>query len=137
MPPFSAEELELLDTYEEIASSPELYLDMELEPGDIQLLSNHTQLHARTGYKDAPEPDRKRHLLRLWMSLPMRPTFEYRWRAALSRLSLVKSLVTERVVQRWASSRARLIRPPEGSQPYGPRPGCLALVHQVPDRPKA
>ncbi len=58
-----------MDLYEEIASSPGLYLDMELEPGDIQWLCNHSILHARTAYEDFPEPDRKRHLLRLWLSL--------------------------------------------------------------------
>jgi alpha-ketoglutarate-dependent taurine dioxygenase len=67
--PFTAEERELLDLYEEIASSPELYLDMDLEPGDVQWLSNHVILHARTAYRDAPDPAKKRHLLRLWLSI--------------------------------------------------------------------
>lgn len=101
VPALTAMEEELLDTYEEIASSPEFRLDMELEPGDIQLLSNHTQLHSRTEYKDGPEPEHKRHLLRLWISLPARRSLAYRWRTALSRLSLVKSTVVERVVQTW------------------------------------
>jgi hypothetical protein len=62
-------EHELLDLYDAIAASPEFHVDMELEPGDVQLLSNHTVIHARTGYEDHPEPDRKRHLLRLWITL--------------------------------------------------------------------
>ena len=62
-------ESELLDRYEEIALSPGLYLDMDLEPGDIQLVSNHSVLHARTQYEEWPEPERRRHLLRLWLSL--------------------------------------------------------------------
>ncbi len=66
---FSVDEQTLLDLYEEIASSPELYLDMELAPGDIQWLSNHQVLHARTAYEDHDEPERKRHLLRLWLSI--------------------------------------------------------------------
>lgn len=66
-PRFTAAERELLDLYEAIANDPELYLDMELRPGDIQLISNHTILHARTAYQDAP--DNRRHLLRLWLSL--------------------------------------------------------------------
>ena len=41
---------------------------MQFEPGDIQLLSNHFTLHARTAYEDDPER-RPRHLLRLWLSL--------------------------------------------------------------------
>lgn len=69
VPAFSPLEQELLDTYEEIASEPELYLDMELAPGDIQWLSNHTVLHARTSYEDFEEPERKRELLRLWLSV--------------------------------------------------------------------
>jgi hypothetical protein len=62
-------ERELFDVYEAIASDPALYLDMELRPGDVQLLSNHTILHARTAYEDAPGDARKRHLLRLWLTL--------------------------------------------------------------------
>lgn len=62
-------EREWMDLYEQIALTPGLYLDMDLEPGDIQLLSNHSILHARTQYEEWPEPDRKRHLLRLWLSV--------------------------------------------------------------------
>ncbi|NJD33146.1 MAG: TauD/TfdA family dioxygenase [Gammaproteobacteria bacterium] len=62
-------ERELLDLYDEISCSPEFYIDMELEPGDVQLLSNHTVIHARTDYKDHPEDERKRHLLRLWITV--------------------------------------------------------------------
>ncbi len=69
VPPFSEEERTLLDLYEAIASSPELRLDMHFEPGDVQLVSNHVVLHARTAYQDWEEPARKRHLLRLWLSL--------------------------------------------------------------------
>jgi len=68
VPPFSDEERTLLDLYEEIAASPDLYLDMHFEPGDVQLISNHSVLHARTAYTDGPGPAR-RHLLRLWLSL--------------------------------------------------------------------
>ena len=69
VPRFTPAERELLDLYEEIANSPALYLDMQFQRGDIQLLSNHFILHARTAYEDYPDPERKRHLLRLWLSL--------------------------------------------------------------------
>lgn len=59
----------LMDRYEAIASDPDYYLEMDLAPGEIQWLSNHTVLHARTAYEDPPEPERRRHLLRLWLSL--------------------------------------------------------------------
>ena len=69
VPDLTPIEQELLDTYESIAAEPDMYLDMDLQPGDIQLLSNHTNLHARTAYEDYPEADKRRHLLRLWLSL--------------------------------------------------------------------
>jgi len=68
-PRFTDVERRLLDLYEEVAASPELRLDMDLEEGDVQWISNHTVVHARTGYQEWPEPDRRRHLLRLWLSL--------------------------------------------------------------------
>ena len=67
--PLTPLEQDLFDTYEAIACSPEKYLDMQFSPGDIQLVSNHFVLHARTAYEDDAEPARRRHLLRLWLSL--------------------------------------------------------------------
>ncbi len=32
--------------------------------------NNHTAFHMRTEFRDWPEPERRRHLLRLWLSLP-------------------------------------------------------------------
>lgn len=68
VPPFTAAERELLDLYETIAAEEDLRLDMQLAAGDVQLVSNHVILHARTAYEDAPDPTRQRHLLRLWLS---------------------------------------------------------------------
>jgi hypothetical protein len=68
---------EALDRFDALAASPEFHLDMWLQPGDMQFISNHTIVHARTEYDDHPDPARKRHLLRLWLSLeeqPSRPT---------------------------------------------------------------
>jgi hypothetical protein len=66
----SPQDIEALDMLAELAGDPDLRLDMTFMPGDIQFLHNHTILHARTGYEDWPEPDRKRHLLRLWLAPP-------------------------------------------------------------------
>lgn len=66
---YTEDEQALLDLYDGIAEEPGLFLDMWLEPGDMQFLSNHSVIHARTAYEDHPEPGRKRHLLRLWLSL--------------------------------------------------------------------
>ena len=66
----TAEDIEALDMLTELAGDPDLRLDMNFIPGDIQFLHNHTILHARSAYEDWPEPDRKRHLLRLWIAPP-------------------------------------------------------------------
>jgi hypothetical protein len=66
----SAEDIEALDMLAELAGDAELRLDMNFMPGDIQFLHNHTILHARSAYEDWPEVERKRHLLRLWLSPP-------------------------------------------------------------------
>jgi hypothetical protein len=64
------EDIEALDMLGELAADPELRLDMDFTPGDIQFLHNHTILHARSAYEDWPEIERKRHLLRLWLCPP-------------------------------------------------------------------
>ncbi|HSE18283.1 MAG TPA: TauD/TfdA family dioxygenase [Pyrinomonadaceae bacterium] len=66
--PLSPLQVEALDLFDELANDPKLNLMMELEPGDIQLVHNHTILHDRTAFEDYPEPERKRHLLRLWLA---------------------------------------------------------------------
>src|SRR5271156_6423015 len=66
----TAEDIEALDMLTELAGDPDLRLDMNFIPGDIQFLHNHTILHARSAYEDWPEAERKRHLLRLWLSPP-------------------------------------------------------------------
>jgi hypothetical protein len=57
-----------IDLFTSIAEEPDLRLDMALEVGDMQFVHNHTVLHDRTAYEDWPEPERKRHLLRLWIA---------------------------------------------------------------------
>jgi len=74
---------EALDRFDRTAEDADLRLDMALQPGDIQLVHNHTILHDRTSFVDWPEPERKRHLLRLWLAAPgARPLPDYyaeRW----------------------------------------------------------
>ncbi len=57
----------ILDLYDTVAADPDVHLDMWLQAGDMQFLSNHTIAHARTAYED--DPAGPRHLLRLWLSL--------------------------------------------------------------------
>jgi TfdA family taurine catabolism dioxygenase TauD len=70
VPPLTSRQVEALDVFDSLLEDRALNLFMDFEPGDIQLLHNHQILHDRTGYVDWPEPERKRHLLRLWLSPP-------------------------------------------------------------------
>jgi hypothetical protein len=60
--------VEALDLFDALADDPKLNMTMEFRPGDVQLVHNHTLLHDRTGFIDWPEPERRRHLLRLWLA---------------------------------------------------------------------
>ena len=66
----TAEDIEALDMFDRLAEDPTLRLDMALRAGDMQFVHNHTLLHDRTAFEDWPEPERKRHLLRLWLAAP-------------------------------------------------------------------
>ena len=70
VPPLTNAQLEALDLLDQLANDPKLNLTMEFQPGDIQLVHDHTILHDRTAFEDYPEPERKRHLLRLWLAPP-------------------------------------------------------------------
>lgn len=70
VPALTPLQIEALDLFDDLANDPQLHLMMELQPGDIQLVHNHTILHDRTAFEDFPESERKRHLLRLWLAPP-------------------------------------------------------------------
>ncbi|HSW14362.1 MAG TPA: TauD/TfdA family dioxygenase [Solimonas sp.] len=95
VPRLTGQEQELLDAYDAIAGDPEFCLDMDLQPGDIQLISNHTILHARTGFEDWPEPEQRRHLLRLWLTLPERRPLKLELLRALSWLEVTGTAARE------------------------------------------
>ena len=66
-----------------LANDPALNMQMGFRPGDIQLVHNHTILHDRTAFEDSPEPELRRHLLRLWLApanaRPLPPVFAERY----------------------------------------------------------
>ncbi len=68
-PRLTGKHIEALDYFDTLANDPELHLTMQLQPGDMQFVYNHSQLHDRTDFVDWPEPEKRRHLLRLWLSI--------------------------------------------------------------------
>jgi hypothetical protein len=81
--PLSPHQEEALNLFDALCEEPDLGMAMEFRPGDVQLVHNHTVLHDRTAFEDWPEPDHKRHLLRLWLAppeaRPLPPVFAQRY----------------------------------------------------------
>ncbi|MBS0221464.1 MAG: TauD/TfdA family dioxygenase [Proteobacteria bacterium] len=67
-PRLGPRQIEALDLFDALANDPALHLFMEFRPGDVQLVHNHTLLHDRTSFVDWPDPEQRRHLLRLWLA---------------------------------------------------------------------
>jgi alpha-ketoglutarate-dependent taurine dioxygenase len=66
----SVDLIEALDAFDNLAESERFCARMRLAEGDLQLVSNHSVVHARTTFID--DPLAPRHLLRLWLSLDHR-----------------------------------------------------------------
>lgn len=69
-PRLTEKHIEALDLFDSLCDSPDMHLSMMLERGDMQFVYNHALLHDRTAFTDWLEPGRRRHLLRLWLSVP-------------------------------------------------------------------
>lgn len=68
--PLPEREQEALDWMVALTEREDLFFDMDLAPGDLQVLNNYTVLHARTGWSDPPDPRLRRTMLRLWLKAP-------------------------------------------------------------------
>ncbi len=61
---------EALDYVGELADRPDFHVRFMQEPGDILFLNNWVTMHRRSEFEDHDEPERKRHILRIWLSVP-------------------------------------------------------------------
>jgi alpha-ketoglutarate-dependent taurine dioxygenase len=61
---------EALDRLDEVLNRPALRAEFSLEPGQVYFVNNRWILHNRTAFEDHPEPERRRHLVRLWLHAP-------------------------------------------------------------------
>jgi hypothetical protein len=55
-----------LDAIDEVCAAADLWYEASLQRGQIQYLNNHEVGHYRSAFEDYDEPERKRHLYRLW-----------------------------------------------------------------------
>jgi alpha-ketoglutarate-dependent taurine dioxygenase len=65
--PIDAEGAAALASMLDIFDDEALSADFDLEPGQMQFVHNRAVGHSRTAFEDHPGPDRRRHLVRLWL----------------------------------------------------------------------
>ena len=65
--PFDNEGAAALAATLDIFEDPDVSIDFDFAPGEIQFVDNRALGHSRTEFEDHPEPDRRRHLVRLWL----------------------------------------------------------------------
>jgi alpha-ketoglutarate-dependent taurine dioxygenase len=56
-----------LTAVQDVFNRPDLRVELDFQPGQIQFVNNRATGHARTEFHDHDEPDRRRHLVRLWL----------------------------------------------------------------------
>ena len=61
-------QVEAMDLLDALVNDPQIHLSMAFLPGDMQFLHNHQILHSRNDFENWPDPERHRHLLRLWLA---------------------------------------------------------------------
>ena len=64
-----------LDELDRIMDQPDLRMDFHFEVGQMQFVNNRQIAHKRTAFRDWPEPERRRHLIRLWLRDRGRPFY--------------------------------------------------------------
>jgi len=64
-----------LEALEAMMTRPDLAATHAFEAGQIQFVNNRQIAHRRTAFRDWPEPERKRHLVRLWLRDTGRPFY--------------------------------------------------------------
>lgn len=65
--PLTDDEIAALNAFDAVATAPENRLAFFLERGEMIVINNYTVMHARTSFRNDPEPERRRHLVRLWL----------------------------------------------------------------------
>lgn len=82
-PRLTEEQEKAIELFFSICSDPKFAVRIPFEPGDFQFVHNHVVFHSRTAFEDWPEEARKRHLMRIWISLPdgreLHPALAERW----------------------------------------------------------
>ena len=77
---------DLIQCLESYAASDRYCYQMALEEGDVQILNNFRVIHSRSAFEDFDAPDERRHLIRLWLSVPGSQRLPASWAASSGRV---------------------------------------------------
>lgn len=82
-PPMTDQQWQAAELFFSICNDPAFSVKIPFEPGDFQFVHNHVVFHSRTPFEDWPDSAKKRHLMRIWISLPdgreLHPAIAERW----------------------------------------------------------
>lgn len=70
LPELTPRQREALDLVESVAAEPDMAVRFTQQPGDLLLLNNWVTYHRRTEFIDHDDLDLRRHILRIWLSMP-------------------------------------------------------------------
>lgn len=70
LPDMTPTQREALDLVDELCADPAFHARFRQETGDVLFANNFTTLHSRSEFEDHPDPDRRRLILRIWLSVP-------------------------------------------------------------------
>jgi len=71
--PMTRTDMAAISLIKRLTNRPDLILRFTMERGDIQLINNHYIIHARSAFEDHPNAERKRHLVRAWLTSASTP----------------------------------------------------------------
>lgn len=113
---FSKEETATMEFLNARTAPEGIRLETTPEPGDVQFCFNHAVPHSRTAHQEWPEPECRRHLLRLWLSdlsgRSLAPEFAHRYEQGVEHGcsagpgAQVRGGYVMRAVGRWTRSRS-------------------------------
>ena len=69
-PPLTEQQIEAVEHVAAVAAEPQMWVERRFEAGTMWFVNNQTIFHMRTEFTDHDDPALKRHLLRVWLSLP-------------------------------------------------------------------
>jgi hypothetical protein len=89
-----------LATFDAIATRPDIMIEFHAARGDMAFMNNHMILHARSAFRDDPDPALARHLLRLWLEVedlrPIAPAMDVHGKGGIkAQPALVPMLISE------------------------------------------